>query len=276
MSLNGPSGGSVVGLVYGFVGYGMMLYAGALGARARRPTWRLGRAETWLKGHVWLGLLAFPLILFHGGFALGGPLTLVLMIVFAIVTASGVVGVVLQNLVPRAMADRVPLESIYEQVDHVLTQMRTEADQLVATASDPEAAAAAVAAAPGERAAPAVRRARLSAGPMAVGPAPAEARQLKEFYDQEVRPYLYGQGERTATLGSHAKAQILFAQFRTRVPPELHDVVDELEVMCEERRQLGIQRRMHHLLHGWLLVHVPLSLGLLLLSAVHAVIALRY
>jgi hypothetical protein len=33
---------------------------------------------------------------------------------------------------------------------------------------------------------------------------------------------------------------------------------------------------MHHVLHGWLLVHVPLSYATLLLGAVHAVIALRY
>src|SRR6185503_13113924 len=51
-SLNGPTGGSLIGLIFGFVGYGLMLFAGALGLRTRRPTWRLGRAETWLKGHV--------------------------------------------------------------------------------------------------------------------------------------------------------------------------------------------------------------------------------
>jgi hypothetical protein len=33
---------------------------------------------------------------------------------------------------------------------------------------------------------------------------------------------------------------------------------------------------MHRLLHGWLLVHVPLSYAVLLLGAIHAVVALRY
>jgi hypothetical protein len=33
---------------------------------------------------------------------------------------------------------------------------------------------------------------------------------------------------------------------------------------------------LHRWLHGWLLLHVPLSLALLLLGAVHAIIALRY
>jgi hypothetical protein len=33
---------------------------------------------------------------------------------------------------------------------------------------------------------------------------------------------------------------------------------------------------MHHLLHGWLMLHVPLSLALLLLGCIHAFMALRY
>lgn len=276
-SLNGPSGGSWLGLVYGFAGYGLMLYAGALGARARRPTWRLGRAETWLRGHVWLGLLAFPLILFHAGFSLGGTLTFVLMILFGIVVASGILGVVLQNALPRGMTDRVPLETIYEQLDHVLDQMRAEGDALVTAACDPEQAASmVVAAAPGSRAAPAVRRARLEAAAVPLAPPPPEARSLKDFYDQEVRPYLHDQSGRVAGLHSPAKAAVIFAQLRTRIPPQLHGVVDDLEAICEERRQLRLQARLHHWLHAWLLVHVPVSLGLLLLAAVHAVIALRY
>jgi hypothetical protein len=56
----------------------------------------------------------------------------------------------------------------------------------------------------------------------------------------------------------------------------MHEALHDLEVMCEERRQLARQRRLHRWLHGWLLVHVPLSYALLLLSAVHAFQSLRY
>ena len=38
------------------------------------------------------------------------------------------------------------------------------------------------------------------------------------------------------------------------------------------KRALGVQRW----LHAWLLVHVPLAMGLLVLVAVHAIVALRY
>ena len=72
------------------------------------------------------------------------------------------------------------------------------------------------------------------------------------------------------------QARLAFTQLRTVVPPELHETVGDLENLCEEERQLTRQVRLHHWLHGWLLLHVPLSLALLLLGAVHAVIALRY
>ncbi len=71
----GPSGGSAIGLTFGIVGSLCMIFAGLLAARKKVPVWRLGRAQTWMRGHLWLGLLSLPLILFHGGFRFGGPLT---------------------------------------------------------------------------------------------------------------------------------------------------------------------------------------------------------
>jgi hypothetical protein len=276
-SLNPPTGGTLIGLLFGFVGYGFMLYAGFLGLRARRPTWRLGRAETWLKGHVYLALLAYPIIYFHAGFAFGGPLTIVLMVLFTIVTASGILGVVLQNILPRVMTDRVPLETIFEQVDHVVEQMRTEADHLVMVVANPEEAAAAAAAATvGKRPPPAARRAQVRAQVELAAPPPEEAQALKEFYDTEVRPFLYDKSGRGTSLATRAKGSVVFAQLRTRIPASLHSVVDDLEAIVEERRQLRVQARLHYWLHAWLLVHVPLSIALLVLSFAHAVIALRY
>jgi hypothetical protein len=39
---------------------------------------------------------------------------------------------------------------------------------------------------------------------------------------------------------------------------------------------LDEQRRLHRLLHGWLLIHIPASYALLLLGVAHAVVALTY
>jgi hypothetical protein len=56
---------------------------------------------------------------------------------------------------------------------------------------------------------------------------------------------------------------------------EQEQVVD-LQAIVEERRQLLKQKKMHDILHGWLIVHVPISYGLMLISTFHAVYALRY
>src|SRR6202044_94288 len=115
----------------------MMLYAGLLGARKQGPPWRIGRAQTWMRGHLWLGLLSLLLILYHAGFAFRGPLTLVLMLLFFFVIGSGLLGAVIQHYVPSYMTARVPLETIYEEIPHVRAQLREEADLLATTICGP-------------------------------------------------------------------------------------------------------------------------------------------
>ena len=71
---HGVTGGSVAGLLFGIVGSVMMVFAALLAVRKRLPTWRVGSAQWWLRGHLWLGTLGFVLILFHSGFGWGGLL----------------------------------------------------------------------------------------------------------------------------------------------------------------------------------------------------------
>ena len=278
--LNGPSGGSWPGLVFGGLGFALMIYAGLLGARRKVPTWRLGRATTWMKGHLWLGLLSYLLILYHSGLAWGGTLTLVLMLLFTIVIASGIYGVLLQQFMPRLMTERLPLETVYEQIDVIVAQLRGEADALVGSVvgllpvvdlepSGPAHAGGGLA--HGE--ALAVHSRTTAVAPL---PAEAEAAPLKDAYVREIRGYLARDVPRNGRLGNRRERDALFGHLRTLLPGSLHGVVDELRAICEERRQLAAQTRLHHWLHGWLLIHVPLSMALLLLSAVHAIVSLRY
>jgi hypothetical protein len=127
----GPRGGTAIGLAYGIVGYAFMLFAGLLGARKKVPVWRIGRAQTWMRGHIWLGLLSLPLILFHGAFSFRGPLTGVLMILMFVVIVSGIFGAAMQHYVPSLLTTEVPLETIYEEIPHIRQQLREEADELV-------------------------------------------------------------------------------------------------------------------------------------------------
>ena len=130
-SAQGASGGSVLGLTYGSIGSAFMLFAGALGLRKKFPIWRVGRAQAWMRGHLWLGTLGFPLILFHAGFHFGVGLTKALMWMFVVVFVSGIVGAVLQHYMPRFNTERIPMETIYEQIGRVRSQLVEEASRLV-------------------------------------------------------------------------------------------------------------------------------------------------
>jgi hypothetical protein len=103
-----------------------------------------------------------------------------------------------------------------------------------------------------------------------------DAAPLRNFYDRELKPFLEKPNARGSALGDAAQAGSAFIQLRTLVPASLHTTIADLEGICEEERQLTLQSRLHLWLHAWLLVHIPLSLALLLLGAIHAVMALRY
>jgi hypothetical protein len=264
---SGPRGGSAMGLAFGIVGYALMLYAGLLGARKRVPTWRIGRAQTWMRGHLWLGLLSLLLILFHGGFAFRGPLTLVLMLLFFIVIGSGILGAAIQHYVPNLMTSRVPLETIYEEIPHVRAQLRDEADQLAAAICGPL-----------DGAAPQTDEVldEEQAQTVLVEIEYDDRERFREVYLNKVRPYFVDPETPGADLANPLRAGETFEALRRLLGPPMHTVLDDLENICEEEQQLSRQIRIYRWLHAWLLVHVPLSIALLVLGGVHAVVALRY
>ena len=103
-----------------------------------------------------------------------------------------------------------------------------------------------------------------------------EAGPLRNFFERELKPFLESPGARGSALGDAAQARSAFAQLRTLAPASLHTTIEDLEGICEEERQLTRQSHLHLWLHGWLLLHIPLSLALILLGAIHAAMALRY
>ncbi len=198
-----------------------------------------------MRGHLWLGLLSLPIIFFHAGFRVGGPLTSVLMVLLIIVVASGIFGALLQHYLPAVMTVQVPSETIFEQIDHVRAQFVADADGVVAGAEST---------ASGEE-----------------GSAP-----LASFYQREMRPFLQSHGARHQLLSNPERAHSTFEGLRMLLPAEVQEATRRLEQICEEERQLRRQSLLHHWLHGWLMLHIPLSFALLLLGCVHAIVALRY
>src|SRR5882757_5792760 len=298
----GPRGGSVIGLTFGLIGFAFMIFAALLGARKRVPTWRVGRAQAWMRGHLWLGFLALPMISFHGGFHFGGTLTRVLMWLLIITVASGVYGAALQHYIPRKMTADAPLETIYDEIGNVRRLLAAEASRSVETlcgkflskngtrdaldgSDEMQRAGGFTALRPiAASAAPLRTSAAVSAGASAaVAPgaeilllSESESEPLRSFYVLEIQPFLERPKERGLRLSDATRAASAFAALRTLLPAAAHVTVSDLEDICDEARQLLRQERWHQWLHGWLLLHIPLSLALILLGAVHAVMAVRW
>jgi hypothetical protein len=256
----GLTGGSTVGLWYGILGSLLMVFAGLLSALRHIPSWWwIGSRTFWLKGHIWLGLLSGVVLLCHSGYHWGGGLTQALWIAFGLTILTGVYGVILQNIVPRLMTLRFSSEAPQEQLPHLCDVLRRKADALDEAIWSVEMQ---------------VPQSDLMGSQFGMG---AKV-QLQQFYEKHVRPFLSVKGTRNAPLLAKAfQAEQAFA--RLRALPALagvKEMLEQMEALCDERRQLAEQERLHHWLHGWLVVHIPLSVVLFLLTAAHVVVALYY
>jgi hypothetical protein len=380
----GHKGSNLVGLVFGLVALGIFIFCAALSLKRKVPHWKMGRAQAWLRGHVWFGLLAVWLVALHSGFGMGGPVTTIIWVLTGIVTVSALVGLGLQQVTPRLLLHSIPGETVAQQLDRVLkvvpgsslalppgpdpakpapwpkppkafdyTWENSVQEMAFSTVTyyagvdgkldkpcphwDPEAAAPAPAvpspapvvakaatpvppaavptpAAPSAApAAPAVTTTPAAAQPTvqppvpapaatapaakpaapAVAPAapavpaapkpappppkkdvpPAGAEPLRRFWNEYGSAYFEGQD---SVLEYPGKANSLLAALKTMTPAHIHPGIDGLGYLIERRRQLVRQRHMQRVLISWLLVHVPLSWGLLVLAIVHAVMALRW
>ena len=296
-TVHGPGGGSRIGITLGSVALAFLLFAGALAPRRKFRTRQIGRAQWWLAGHLWLGALTLPLAWFHGGFHHGGALTAAVMWLLYIVVLSGLAGAALQHFVPRHLRADARLGIDYSRLSFALGRLAAEAQDVLESARGPAfgqtweqrhernltvVAAGADAPPPpmareSARETPTARRAAsaAAAGRMSEGTGDGMA-ELAGFYDREIKPYLAGSPKDPATLVEDETASLLFDLQRESTPLALQETLDQWERICADARRLYAQRRVHRLLHGWLIVHVPLSAALVVLVIVHAVMAIRF
>ena len=240
-SMNEVTGGSTVGLWYGIGGGLLMVYAGLLAAHRKLLRWPLVPARSWwLKGHIWLGLLSAVLILCHSGFRWGGALERLLWVAFVLTLLTGIFGLWLQQFLPRVLADRVPQETPYEQIPHVARVLEQKADALIESLCADS---------------------RLEEDTRAM---------LRTIFDADVRPFLARKPGPEKSEAQFDRLQALSGIVMVR------DQIAPLEHCCEERRRLDEQERLQRWLHGWLLIHVPLSIALLVLGLAHALGSLYF
>jgi hypothetical protein len=236
-----------------------------------------------LRGHLWLGTLALPLIWFHAGFRHGGGLTSALMWMLYVTVLGGWFGAALQHVLPRRLTLATPTEATFDQIPLVLQDILAEADHVVGCYCGPlyggelpawRARQLEVIAWGRDRYVIDAARAEVLKTALAAAPAAGSA-PLKEFYLAEVRPVLAGQA-RESTLLVPGRADVRFTAQRILLPGVLHAPLADLRAAWDRRQALLLQRRLQWWMFAWLFVHVPVSYALMALSLVHAVMGLRY
>jgi hypothetical protein len=283
-----PGGSSPAGFAFGVLAGLIMLFEVALWPRKKIRAWRVGAARVWMRAHIWLGFFSVPLVVLHSGFSLGGQLSGLLTVLFGIVIASGIFGLFLQQFLPRMMLERVQAETIYSQIDYVAEQSYWNAEDLIDAACgepiSPERSLRPrrqkVESAPTFVTVGAVRTVGSVRGKVLQTQVPAaasiEGGVLVDNFLTKIGPYLLEGHRSSSPLCSPTASAAHFRGLRGALAAEAAGVIDALEGLCEQRRQYDLQIRLHGWMHGWLCVHVPLSVALIGLMFAHIVVALKY
>ena len=297
-----PGGGSRVGLGLGVIS--ALLCAFEFAIVIRKTSWfrtrrrifgiPTGTARTWMAAHIWLGLLVLPLAILHSGFQLGGALTSWLGITFLVVIGSGILGLVLQNILPRLMTAQVPEETIYSQIENVGQQFASDAlrlarlyggkgpegfwgdweQRLAGAARQDEALDVEIARAGAPRRVGTMvsRAPRVSESI----PRDADSPDLRRAVRDDVLDFLSSGKASGDKFSTAQRISWYFDDLRRRVRPEMTTAVDQIERLCLRRRQHQTQRRIHFWLHSWLSIHLPLSVALMVLLVAHIIVAVIY
>ena len=127
-------GGTPLGLWFGSISLAIFIFAALLSLRKKIPLWRVGTVQRWLRAHIWLTILTIPLpftCTAVSGWAAPkrlsrsphGPLR-------ARHGGKDLMGLVLRNLMPRLMKERLPAETVFEQIPHIRAQLCVAAEKM--------------------------------------------------------------------------------------------------------------------------------------------------
>ena len=239
-----PHGGSRIGLIFGSVGFFLCYLLAFFGVRKRWYRSTFGTMEQWTQSHIYLGIFALVILLYHTGGQFHDKVAVATLILVAIVVASGILGAILYVTVPRLLTEvesNLTVAEISQQLNQLAKQMARIAsgksvpfqriyDQLIREA------------APGWLAGW-----RLLFARMRRGKAPAA-------------------GDWANLLGL--------------VLVDEQEELRRLLVVSRQRKELLIrliyQQRYKNVLEFWLYIHIPFTILLLLFAIVHVVAVFYY
>lgn len=234
MLLDEINPGNWWGLTYGTVASLLMLGAGLYAVRRRMLKRDLGKSKAWVQFHLYGGTLAGLLVLLHTGFRLPhGLFDWMLWLLSIWVTLSGLLGVALQQWIPKILSSGLSVEAMYERIPELVEQIRARAEKMVESCTEP----------------------------------------VRDFYRSNIAAALIAPQPRliyyidvTGGIQSSIKQ---FGFLRKVLSLEEKEKLDQLQDLYRTKLELDAHYSLQRPLRWWLATHVPLSLVLLLMVALH-------
>jgi hypothetical protein len=206
--------------------------------RKKLPFLPLGKSETWLQIHIYLGFFTTLLFLIHLNFRLPhGWFEIALAWLFVLVSGSGMAGLLFSRVLPRRLATRGG-EVIFEKIPALRHALKTQAEDL-------------------------------ALGMDAKSPVIADfyARRLAAFFSGPKNLWLHLAESRRPVNALLAQLEDLrrFSNDAER------DQIGKLSALVRQKDGLDYHRALQLTLKLWLFVHIPLTYSLLIFTAAHLV-----
>lgn len=213
--------------------------------RKRLPVLPLGNASTWQQVHIYGGWFAVAVFLAHtdGGLP-DGPFEVALWVPFVAVAITGTVGIWLNRMLPRRMRDHGERE-LYDRIAARRAAIADEAQSL-AIASARDTASVTIA----------------------------------DYYHKELSAFFQRPRNMLSHLTGyhgHLRRQLnQIASMNRYVDERGRSILERIAELVEIKDDLDYQYAAQIAMRLWLFVHVPLAHALLVLIAVHAIMAYAF
>lgn len=241
----GVDAGNIWGLSYGTGAAVLMVGVALYGVRRRKMKlarkFAIGKARAWLQFHLYGGFLFLMLMFMHSGFTIPtGAFYLWLWGLSIWVSATGVVGLILQKWLPKVLSSGLNIEVIYERIPQLSKELNKNADALVADCSQ----------------------------------------LVKDFYLKRILPSLKKPTLRLIYFfditGGIQRRMRQFDFFKKLLPEDELNKVNELQLIYKSKLEMDAQYTLQRLLRIWLPLHLPASILLLVLLCVHLYVVFYY
>lgn len=233
------------GIFYGTIATILMGAVALLGVRRRAMKMaakrNIGKVQYWVQFHLYAGMLALLFMFMHTGFSMpSGLLDICLWVTAVWVTVSGLLGVLVQKIIPKMIASGLTLEVIYERIPDLVTQIRERAEKIIPDCSDP----------------------------------------IKDLYQRNLSAVLLSPKFRSIYFlditGGIQRRMRPFDYLRRVLPFAEQEKLDQLRALYKAKLEIDAHYTLQSLLRVWLYTHLPASLLLLMLIVLHLYSVWRY